>query len=188
MSLSNPNLQSPDSPELPPLPQSARHPRHNGEHATFGPPPGRHDARPPPPKLQPPPPPRALSPQNAKRPMSPTVVERQPSNIPPSSYLSQFNRHSKNTSVDSTLSDQSLRSATMQPARSSQDFQDLLQRVERSNPHAIVPQKSQMGKKKSYDQMPTSKPGIFQRIFQRGDKPKDISADSVCPTSSLMSG
>jgi hypothetical protein len=65
-----------------------------------------------------------------------------------------------------------------QPARSSQDFHDLLDKMERTNPHAIVPQK--MSKKKSYDQMP--KPGIFSRIFQsdKKNKSKDVAIDSVC--------
>lgn len=168
---SNINLPSPDSPDLPSLPGSARFtPRHNSEQL----PPAGLPVGPPAPKLQAPPPPKNRSPQDIKRPMSPIVGDmRQQPQFQQSPFLVQYsNRHSKNFSTDSNLSDQSLRS-TNPPARSSQDFQDILQRAVKDG--AIVPQK-RIDKKKSHEQM--SKPGIFSRFFQR-DKPKEVVADFV---------
>jgi hypothetical protein len=169
---------SPESP-LPQVPKTVRQaPRqHLESHATFGPPPGRHE--PPAPKLQAPPPPRARSPQDTKRPLSPNVSENRqqsPYSVNPMNQsLTSFNRHSKNVSNDSIYSDGSLRSGN-QPARSSQDFQDMLRRIGQEG--VIAPQK-RIDKKKSHEQM--SKPGLIARFFgsKDRDKSKDISAESV---------
>lgn len=169
-------IASPESP-LPQVPKSARQaPRqHLESHATFGPPPGRHE--PPPPKLQAPPPARARSPQDTKRPLSPNVTEnRQQSQYsvnPMNQSLTSSHRHSKNVSNDSIHSDVSLRSGN-QPARSSQDFQDMLRRIGQEG--VIAPQK-RIDKKKSHEQI--SKPGLIARFFGSKDKSKDISVESV---------
>jgi hypothetical protein len=167
------SVPSPESPSLSPLPNSARQlPRHHSEqHASFGPPPGRHD--PPTPKLQPPPPPRTRSPQDAKRPLSPNVVEgRQQSQYSANQTLGPF-RHSKNYSNESNLSDQSGRTGNP-PSRSSQDFQEMLGRIGKDG--AIAPQR-RIDKKKSHEQM--SKPGIIARFFGSRDKPKEVHPDWV---------
>ena len=173
--ISNINIPTPVSPDFPSLPTSARlPPRHSDLTATFGPPPTRHEYTAP--KLQAPPPPRTRSPQDTKRPLSPNVVDpRQPthSHTPPNQFLGQYNnRHSKNFSNDSNLSDQSVRSN--QPARLSQDFQDIMRRIEKDG--TIAPQRKAIDKKKSHEQM--SKPGLFSRFFQR-DKPREVVADVV---------
>jgi hypothetical protein len=166
---SNINLPSPDSPDLPPIPNSARlGTRHPIEQL----PPSSLAIGPPAPKLQAPPPPRNRSPNDTKRPMSPNVGDmRHQPQIQQNPFLAQYNnRHSKNFSTDSNFSDQSPRN---QPARSSQDFQDILSRAAKDG--VIVPQR-RVDKKKSHEQM--SKPGLFSRFFQR-DKSKDVVADFV---------
>lgn len=169
--VSNPSLPSPDSPVLPPLSSSTRPgPRQKADrYTTFATPPIRYEV---PPKLQPPPAPRVRSPQDAKRPLSPNVGDIRPPHASQGPFLGQYNRHSKNISTDSNISDQSLRSLG-HPTRSSQDFQEVLQRLGKDG--AIAPQK-RLDKKKSHEQM--SKPGLFQRFFQR-DKSKEIVADVV---------
>jgi len=179
--MSNINIPSPVSPEFPALPTSARlAPRHSEQTPNFGPPPTRHEYSTP--KLHPPPPPRKSSPQDTKRPLSPNVMDpRQPNHAhtPPNQFLGQYNnRHSKNFSNDSNLSDQSVRSN--QPARLSQDFQDIMRRIEKDG--TIAPQRRPIDKKKSHEQM--SKPGIFSRFFQR-DKAKEVVADLVPSTSEV---
>jgi hypothetical protein len=176
---SNINLPSPAS-DIPSLPNSAQFPP--GHHAEQPPVPSFVNPNIPTPKLQAPPPPRAQSPQEPKpRPLSPSVADpRQPSiplpqpthPTPPQQFLGQYNRHSKNFSTDSNLSNESLKS-TQQPTRSSRDFNDILERAGKEG--VIVPQKK-VDKKKSHEQM--SKPGLFSRIFQR-DKPKETIADMV---------
>ena len=176
---SNINLPSPES-DVPSLPNSARlPPRQNSEQQ----PPLSSvvNANIPSPKIQAPPPPRVRSPQDPKRPLSPSVADIRQNSIlvsttshptPSQQFLGQYNRHSKNFSTDSNLSNDSLKSG--QPgARSSQDFQELLQRAGKEG--IIVAQKK-IDKKKSHEQM--SKPGLFSRFFQR-DKSKDVIADMV---------
>ena len=176
---SNINLPSPES-DVPSLPNSARlPPRPNSEQQ----PPLQSVVNPniPTPKIQAAPPARVHSPQDLKRPLSPSVADSRQKSIPvptashptpPPQFLGQYNRHSKNFSTDSNLSNDSLKSG-QQAARSSQDFQELLQRVGKEG--IIAPQKK-VDKKKSHEQM--SKPGLFSRIFQR-DKSKDVIADMV---------
>jgi hypothetical protein len=165
---SNINLPSPDSPDLPSLPNSAQLlPRHNSEQF----PPSNVVIGPPAPKLLPPPPPKNRPPHDIKRPLSPNIGDvRQPPQFGQNQYLAQYNnRHSKNFSTDSNLSDQPAK----QPARSSQDFQDILQRAAKDG--TIAPQK-RVDKKKSHEQI--SRPGIFSRLFQR-DRSKELVADFV---------
>lgn len=163
---SNPNLPSPISPDFSPLLKNGRSPSRNpSEQELAGSSPSeRHDL---PPKLSAPPPPRRIqSPQDTKRSLPPNVGDfRQ-------SLQSQLfdNRHSKTFSTDSNISDHSLKSSNQQ-ARSSQDSQDIFPRISRDG--SIAPQR-RPDKKKSVEQM--QKPGIFQRFFQRGEKPREISS------------
>jgi len=168
---SNQIVPSPESPSVPALPIPRQVPRHNSEqHATFGPPSGRHEPTAPL-KLQTQP--RARSPLESKRPLSPSMDPRQVRIPPQTTFLGQYNRHSKNMSNGSDLSDQaSLRSAT-QPTRSSQDFQDIVSRLSKEG--TIVPPRK-IDKKKSTEQM--SKGGIFSRFFQR-DRQKEVQPDLV---------
>lgn len=172
--MSNINIPSPISPEFPSAPTSARLAPRSDQNATFGPPPIRHEYSTP--KLHPPPPPRKSSPQDTKRPLSPNALDpRQPNHThtPPNQFLGQYNnRHSKNISNDSNLSDQSVRSK--EPVRLSQDFQDIMRRIEKDG--TIAPQRKAIDKKKSHEQM--SKPGLFSRFFQR-DKAREVVADVV---------
>ena len=175
-------LPSPESP-LPTLSKPARQvPRqHLESHATFGPPPSRHEPSPVP-KLQAAPPPRARSPQDTKRPLSPNVMEsrqQSPYSMNPSNpSLNSLSRHSKNISNDSIHSDVSLRSGN-QPARSSQDFQDMLRRM--GHPEGAIATQKRVDKKKSHEQI--SKPGIIARFFgaKDKDKSKDMPVESVSP-------
>jgi hypothetical protein len=109
--------------------------------------------------------------------LSPNVAENRqqsPYSVNPiNQSLTSFNRHSKNVSNDSVHSDASLRSGN-QPARSSQDFQDMLRRIGQEG--VIAPQK-RIDKKKSHEQI--SKPGLLARFFGSRDKSKDISVESV---------
>jgi hypothetical protein len=162
---------SPESANAPPLPSARQYIRHTSEqqHATFGPPPGRVET--PGQKVQPQP--RARSPLDTKRPLSPITEPRPPRGTPQSTLLSQYNRHSKNMSNGSDLSDQSSLKSTNQPTRSSQDFHDIVNRLSKEG--TIVPPK-RIDKKKSHEQM--SKPGGFISRFFR-DRSKETPAEMV---------
>jgi hypothetical protein len=157
-SMSYPSLPSPESPDFP-EPSPRVFPRHNSEKPTYT---NRLEASTP--KLQPPPPPRERSPQTSKRPISPGIKDPRPQAL---SSISPANGHAKTTSSDSNISEQSIRSA-IPPARTSQDFQDILQKLERER--TVIPQK-RVDKKKSHEQM--SKPGLFSRLWQRREQITD---------------
>ena len=163
--------QSPEAASAPPLPPPRQFVRQNSEqpYTTYVSPATRPEVITQ--KAQPQPP-RARSPLESKRPLSPITDPRQTRAQSQTPFLGQYNRHSKNMSNGSDLSDQSLRSVNQQ-TRSSQDFNDMISRLSKEG--TIVPPK-RVDKKKSHEQM--SKPGLISRLF-RTDKSKEVPPDLV---------